>query len=212
MWTLVKAELDYTKHAWMFCFFLCTAVFGSLAVRNDWPILVYMMNTSAAYVITMGVVGLEADGEKRTRSIALLPLGPRRAALLDFVYVAVFQLAMVPLWLGLLAFRGEPLHASTLWSMVSHSGLTLSLITGFILHGHVTRFGRPAYKRLSYLVLFGMAAGVVALDRFGQLGLLVPWLWKHYPAPSGALASTLLWLALSVLGGMLYVRRRSYLV
>jgi hypothetical protein len=212
MWPLMKAELLYTKQAWIFCYFLCIAVFGSLAVRNDWAPYVYMMNTSFSYMITMGVVGSEADGERRTRAIALLPVGPRQAALMDFLYVGVFQLGMVPLWMGVLALRGEPLRASTLWAMVSHSGLTLGLITCFIIHGHLTRFGRPHLKRLSYLVLFGLAACVVALDRFGQLGLMVRWLGRHYPAPSGALASTLLWLALSGLSAMLYVRRRSYLV
>jgi hypothetical protein len=212
MWALIKAELDYTTPAWILCFVLCIAVFGSLAVRNDWAIYVYMVNTSLAYMVTMGVVGAEADGERRTRSIALLPLSPRQAALFDFLYLGVFQLGMVPLWMGVLALRGEPLRASTLWAMVSHSGLTLSLITCFIIHGHLTRFGRPHLKRLSYLVLFGVAACVVALDRFGQLGLVVRWLGRHYPAPSGALASTILWLALSGLSTMLYVRRRSYLV
>ena len=212
MWALMKAELDYTKPAWIFCFFLCLAVFGSLAVRNDWPLSVYMMNTSVAYMITMGVVGIEADGEKRTRSIALLPLGPRQAALLDFLYVGVFQLALVPLWMGVLALRGEPLRASTLWAMVSHCGLTMSAITCFVIHGHLTRFGRPHLKRLSHLILFGLAASVVALDRFGHLGPASRWLWSHYLAPSGALASTFLWLALSALSTMLYVRRRSYLV
>jgi hypothetical protein len=212
MWSLMKAELDYTAPAWTFCYFLCIVVFGSLAVRNDWAIQVYMMNTTFAYMITMGVVGSEADGEKRTRSIALLPLSPLQAAIVDFLYLAVFQLGMIPLWMGVVALRGQPLDASTLWAMVSHSGLTLSLITGFLIHGHLTRFGRPDFKRLSYLVLFGLAACVVALDRFGQLGPLVRWLGQHYPAPSGALAGTLLWLALSGLSSLLYVRRRSYLV
>jgi hypothetical protein len=212
MWPLMKAELLYTRLAWVFCFFLCIVVFGSLAVRNDWPIYHYMISTSISYMITMGVIGSEADGEKRTRSNTLLPVSPRQAALFDFLYVGVFQLGMVPLWVGVLALRGEPLRASTLWAMVSHSGLVLSLITCFLIHGHLTRFGRPRLKRLSYLILFGLAACVVALDRFGQLGPMVRWLWRHYPAPSGALASTLLWLALSGLSAMLYVRRRSYLV
>jgi hypothetical protein len=212
MWPLLKAELDYTKPAWIFCFFLCIAVFGSLAVRNGWDIFVYMMNTSLSYAITMGVIGSEADGEKRTRSNALLPLRPRQAALLDVFYLALFQLAMVPLWMGVLLLRGEPLDAPILWAMASHCGLTLSFITCFIIFGHVTRFGRPHYKRLAWLVLAGLAACVVALDRTGQLGLMVRWLGRHYPAPSGALASTLLWLALSAVSAGLYVRRRSYLV
>jgi len=211
MWALMKAELDYTKAPWIFSYFLCTVVFGSLAVRNDWSIYVYMMNTSLCYMITMGVVGSQADGEKRTRSIALLPLGPRRAAALDFFYVTLLQLGMVPLWMGVRALGERPSDASTPWAMVSHSSLTLSLITCFIIHGHFTRFGRHDFKRLSYLILFGLAACVVALDRFGQLGVMVRWLGRHYLAPSGALASTLLWLALSGLSTMLYVRRRSYL-
>jgi hypothetical protein len=172
----------------------------------------FMWQTTVAYTIVMGVVGLEADEEKRTRYNALLPVRPRQLALLDLAYVTLPHLGMVALWFALLPFKPRyAAAATTYWAMASHSGLTLGLMALFIIHTHLGFFGDRRYRRIDYALLLTFGAAIASLVYTGWMGAVRRALFRHYASWTGALSATLLWLLLSWLSVVLYERRRSYL-
>jgi hypothetical protein len=131
--------------------------------------------------------------------------------LLDLAYVTLFQLGMVALWLLFLAFKPQFFTARTLWGMVSQNAITLGGILLFIIHTHLGFFGERRYQRITYSlpVVWGLCIGVLVYT--GWIGSVARWAGGHLVSWSGALFTTLVWLALSWLSVVLYERRRSYL-
>ncbi|MGH7454774.1 MAG: hypothetical protein ACRENG_25685, partial [bacterium] len=115
------------------------------------------------------------------------------------------------LWLCMLIFKPESATAGTLWGMLSQNGLLLSVITIFIIHHHLGFFGTKKYTRINYGILLALALPVVGLVYFGHINAVARFLWRHFMSVSGALVSTLLWLGLSYLSVIIFVRRKSYL-
>jgi hypothetical protein len=171
-----------------------------------------MANTTITYFIAMAILGSEADGEKRTRFLAGLSATPRQLAMADLLYVTLFQLGMVILWIGLLLFVSEEAIPRTFWGMLSQNGLVLSVITIFIIHTHLGFYGEKKYPRFTYGILLTLALLVVGLVYFGYINAVTRFLWRHFMSASGALASMLLWLGLSYLSVISFVRRKSFLV
>jgi hypothetical protein len=206
-----QTELDYTKEGLMFAYAISMLFFIVAAYWESWDIFSYTANTTIVYFITLGIVGSEEDKELRTRYYALLPVVPQQLAIMDLLYVTLFQLGMFPLWLGLLIFKPESATAGTLWGMLSQNGLLLSVITIFIIHHHLGFFGAKKYTRLTYGILLALALLVAGLVYFGHINAVAKFLWRHFMSASGALFSTLLWLGLSYLSVSIFVRRKSYL-
>jgi hypothetical protein len=211
MWQILKTELDYTKEGLMFAYAISTIFFIAAVYWKSWDIFSYMTNTTIVYFITLGIVGSEEDKELRTRYYALLPVLPQQLAIMDLLYVTLFQLGMVLLWLCMLLFKPESATIKTLWGMLSQNGLLLSVITIFIMHHHLGFFGERKYKRLNYGILLSLALLVAGLVYFGHINAVAKFLWRHYMSASGALISTLLWLGLAYLSVSIFVRRKSYL-
>jgi hypothetical protein len=211
MWQILKAELDYTKEGLMFAYAITALFFVAAAYWESWNIFGFMANTTITYFIAMGILGSEADAEKRTRFLAGLPMTPHQLAIIDLLYVTLVQLGMVLFWTSLLLFKPEGTTPQTFWGMLSQNGLVLSVITIFIINTHLGFYGAKKYKRLTYGILLALALLVVGLIYFGHINAVTKFLWNHFVSVSGALASTLLWLGLSYLSLMIFVRRKSYL-
>jgi hypothetical protein len=211
MWHILKTELDYTKEGLMFAYAITALFFMAAAYWESWNIFSFMSSTTITYFITMAILGSEADGEKRTRFLAGLPTTPRQLAMVDLVYVTLVQLGMVLFWIGLLLFKSEEAIPRTFWGMLSQNGLVLSVITIFIIHTHLGFYGAKKYTRLNYGILSALALLLVGLVYFGHISAVARFLWRHFMSVSGALASMLLWLGLSYLSVIIFVRRKSYL-
>lgn len=211
MWHILKAELNYTKEGLLFAYAITLLFFMAAAYWESWDIFDFMANTTITYFIAMGILGSEAEGEKRTRLLAGLPTTPRQLAMVDLVYVALFQLGMVIFWIGLLPFKPEEATPQTFWGMFSQNGLLLSGITIFIIHHHFGFFGMKKYTRITYVILLALALVMVGLIYFGYINAVARFLWRHYRSASGALVSTFLWLSLSYFCVIIFVRRKSYL-
>jgi hypothetical protein len=108
-------------------------------------------------------------------------------------------------------FKPEEATPRTFWGMLSLNSLVLSLVNIFILHTHLGFYGAKKYKRITYGILLAFALLVVGLIYFSHINAVVRFLWRHLMSGSGALLSTLLWLGLSYLCVILFVRRKSYL-
>ena len=211
MWQILKAELDYTKESWMFAYVITLLFFIAAVYLESWDIFGYTANTTIVYFITMAIVGSEADKELRTRYYALLPIIPQQLAIMDLLYVTLFQLGMFLLWLCLLIFKTESATAGTLWGMLSQNGFILSIITIFIIHHHLGFYGMKKYKRINYGILLALILAAAGIAYFGHGKAVAQFLWRHYMSASGALVSTLLWLGLSYLSVNIFVRRKSFL-
>ncbi len=211
MWHILKTELDYTKEGLMFAYAITALFFIAAAYWESWDIFGFMANTTITYFIAMAILGSEAGGEKRTRFLAGLPISPLQFAMVDLLYVTLFQLGMVLFWIGLLLFKPEETTPRTFWGMLSQNGLVLSVITIFIIHTHLGFYGEKKYTRINYGILLALALLVVGLVYFGHINAVTRFLWRHFMSASGALASTLLWLGLSYLSVIVFVRRKSYL-
>jgi len=211
MWPLLKTELDYTKEGLVFTYAIAVIFFIVAAALKSWDLFGYVMNTSITYFIAMAIIGSEEDKEGRTRHLAGLPVTPQQLAMLDVLYVALFQLGMVLLWLCLLIFKPEDAKPTTLWGMLSQNGLVLGVITMFMIHHHLSFFGEKKYHLVSYGLLLALALLVAGLILSGHLKAVARFLWNSYFSATGALASTFLWLSLSYLNIMIFVRRKSYL-
>jgi hypothetical protein len=209
MWPLLKSELRYSKHAWMSGYGAC-AIFLAMAVAGRWGLVSFVAYTTIAYVVALARIGIEADTQQRTRANALLPLRPRQLALTELAYVTLFQLGIVLFWITLLAFKAQPLRASTVWGLISHNGFILSVTAVFIIHTHLG-FYRTRYISLKYLLWLAVVGAIALLAYLKQLEAVPGYFLRHGTDWSGALASTLLWLGLSYLSVAVYVRRRSYL-
>ncbi|MGH7598135.1 MAG: hypothetical protein ACREOI_17420 [bacterium] len=211
MWHILKTELDYTKEGLLFAYAITLLFFCAALYWESWNIFSFMANTTITYFIAMAILGSEADGEKRTRLLAGLPITPHQLAMVDLVYVTLFQLGMVVFWIGLLLFKPEEAIPRTFWGMLSQNGLVLSVITIFIIHTHLGFYGAKKYTRLNYGILLALALLVVGLVYFGHINAVARFLWRHFMSVSGALISTFLWLGLSYLSVIIFVRRKSYL-
>jgi hypothetical protein len=211
MWRLLKAELDYTKEGLMFAYAITLLFFIAATYWESWDIFGYLASTTITYFITMGIIGSEADNEKRTRFLASLPTPPPQLAMVDLLYVTLVQLGMALFWIGLLLFKSEEATPRAFWGMLSQNGLVLSIITIFIIHTHLGFYGAKKYKRITYGILLALALLVIGLVYFGHINAVARFLWRHFMSVSGALASTLLWLGLSYLSVIIFVRRKSYL-
>ncbi len=211
MWHILKTELDYTKEGLMFAYAITLLFFIAAVYWESWGLFEYMTNTTITYFIAMAILGSEADGEKRTRFLAGLPTTPRQFAMADLVYVTLVQLGMVLLWIGLLLFKPEEATPRTFWGMLSQNGLVLSVITIFIIQTHLGFYGAKKYKRITYGILLALVLLAVGLVYFGHINAVARFLWRHFMSVSGALVSTLLWLGLSYLSVIIFVRRKSYL-
>jgi hypothetical protein len=211
MWHILKAELDYTKEGLLIMYTIAILFFIAAALWHDWDVFGYMANTAITYFIVMGIIGSESDKEKRIRYYARLPVAPPQLGLVDLIYVTLLQLGMFLLWLGLLLFKPESATARTFWGMLSLNGLLLSLIAVFIIHTHLGFYGAKKYKRITYGILLALALLVVGLIYFGHINAVTRFLRSHFVSVSGALVSTFLWLGLSYLSVIIFVRRKSYL-
>jgi hypothetical protein len=96
--------------------------------------------------------------------------------------------------------------------MLSQNGLVLSVITIFIIHTHLGFYGEKKYTRINYGILLALALLVAGFVYFGHINAVTRFLWRHFMSASGALASMLLWLGLSYLSVISFVRRKSFLV
>jgi hypothetical protein len=211
MWQILKAEFHYTKHGLMIAYTIAIFFFIAAALWRNWGVFGYMANTAIIYFITMGIIGAEGDNEKRVRYLTRLPFTPQQLGLIDLIYVTLFQLGMFLLWAMLLFFKPHRAIAATFWGMFSLNGLLLSLINVFIIHTHLGFYGTKKYKRITYAILFALFLLVIGLVYLGYIKTVAGFLWHHFLSASGALASTLLWLGLSYLSLVIFVRRKSYL-
>lgn len=211
MWKIFNAEIRYHKLVLTIAYTIAMLFFVAAALWRDWDIFGYMANTAITYFIAMGVIGSESDKEKRVRYHAGLPVTPTQLGLVDLIYVTLFQFGMILLWVILLFFKPQSATATTIWGMLSLNGLLLSLVNVLIIHTHLGFYGEKKYKRITYGILLALASLVVGLVYFGHINAVARFLWRHFRSVSGALVSTLLWLGLSYLSVVIFVRRKSYL-
>ncbi|MFQ5627550.1 MAG: hypothetical protein ACE5I1_02220 [bacterium] len=93
MWLILKAELVYTRIGMVIGYAIAFLLFFAAANVRDGAVDVFMVNTAVIYFITIGIIGSEADKEKRTRLQSLLPISPQRLGMVEQFYIAIFLLA-----------------------------------------------------------------------------------------------------------------------
>jgi hypothetical protein len=209
MWKVLKAELQYTRDV-LIVVYTIAVLFWVVAIYADWAIYNYMWNTTITYFILMGILASVTMNEKRYRFHSALPVTPMQLVIADGLYIILAQIPMCILWIALLLYRSDG-TAETLWAMLANNATILSVTTIFGIHYHLGFFGTTRYRRLNWGLLLALILTMAGLGYFGRLDDVARFLWRHYASGPGALITILVWIALSVLSGVVFLRRRSYL-
>jgi hypothetical protein len=210
MWQILKAEFRYTRDAVIFAY--AVAVLFLIAAINidGWGFYNFMWNTTISYFILMGILGFTTINEKRYRLFTMLPLQPRDIALVDGVYILLVQLGMSLLWILYLLFRPDEIQPGTVWLIMANNALILTILTLFGTHYHAGFFETKKYQRLNWLILLLVIIAIVMIYDLTNMNI-IQLVWTYYASAAGAFVLILVWIGVSVVSGLVYVRRKSYL-
>jgi len=213
MWQLMKADFSYYKFALLLGFGVCV-VMAIVSFAWNWGDLdTPIANSAFSYMITIGIIGFDADKEKRDRLYAVLPLSLRDIAHGRMFLAVIFQLSIFLLWLVYLAVTRENVPLPTVCNMLSFSALTLAMIMFFIIH-HDIGFGDN--KKKGYGIYYGFFALVIAIGGFlyyiQKLRAVSSYLFiTLYGLPAGAILFSAFALGMYILSLTVFMRRKSYL-
>jgi len=213
MWRLLKADLSYYKFALLIGFGVCVLVTVASFVWNWGDFNTPIANSAFSYLITIGIIGSDADKDKRDRLFMLQPLSLREIAHGRMLLIVLFQFSILLLWLVFLAITREGATLRTICNMFSFNALTLAMIMFFVIH-HDLGFG--GNKKKYYGIYYGFFALVIALCGFlyyiQKLRTVASYLFiTLYGLPAGAILFSVFGLGMYILSLRIFMRRKSYL-
>ena len=91
-----------------------------------------MGTTTIAFFITMLIMGITEDGEKRERLQKLLPISLKQFGFVRLLFILVFQAGIAFLWIIHMLFRYSDDSGRLLLNIFSNTGYNLSFLSFFI--------------------------------------------------------------------------------
>ena len=211
MWMILKAELAYTRNGLLIGFAIAACFLLGAMLYSAWSGIGLMINTSIVFFISVGVLGSEAEKEKRTRILASLPVRPQEIGFVEQYYILFFYLSMVFLWLVHAVVDTQLLTSETFSAIFSIAGLVLALINAFVIHSHLGYWGGKRYKLLTVGTVFLLLLAVFLLAWQNSFQVV----WRSASAlffsPAGSTICMVLYFLMASLAIAAFVKRKSYL-
>jgi len=209
MWHTLKADLDYYKFSLLIGMSIGVLIAIVLLALGFADLNILMTNSFFVYFINIGIIGADADKDKRNRHDTLLPLSIRETAVSRMLFVIFFQLGLLLLWLIFLMFSGEEITTRTICRLFSANAMNLAIVALFVIH-HDLGFLNGKKYLYGFLGLIFIVAGLLAY--FGKMRAVWGFIFDTlYPSPAGALLFSLIAAGLYFLSIHIFVRRKSYL-
>ena len=99
------------------------------AIWNEWDMEQFFSNTAVTFWIATGIMGSEADKERRDRLYVLMPMSRRRYAIARIADVIVSKSYLLLFWLVFLVARPGTVEMNDVWYTYSFS-LSTTTTTG----------------------------------------------------------------------------------
>ncbi len=167
--------------------------------------------TGTTYFITLAIIGSTHDSEKRARFHAALPIRPAALAIVDVLFVALFQLGIILFWATHMLLQPGPVDSAILAGIFSGVAIAQSAIALMMINSHLRFLGEKMYRWLVYEFLLFAVLALAALQYAGVFMPVMRALLSQLKTFSGAVVMNLIWLGLSTLSVILFMRRKSYL-
>ena len=204
------AEWEDRKFAVAFVTSLYMIFFAIAAIWDNWNLEQFFTNTAITFWISTGIMGHEADKERRDRQYSLLPISLSTYSVARIVDLVIMKAYLLLFWFVFLVVRPEGFATDKFWYMLSFSTNAMTIILVFVLYHDFSFFHTRKYR------LGMIAITVVALASliFGGLSGQFAGLNIGHDAmtnnPIAYLVYAALFVALALLAVRVFNRRRSY--
>ena len=206
----ILAEWEDRKIGMAIVTTLYLVLFALAAIWDNWNIDQFYTNSAVTFWISTGIMGSEADKERRDRLFALMPISLRSYSVARIADLIVTKLWLLVFWFVFLLVRPEGFTADKFWYMLSYSLIAMTIILVFVLYHDLGYFQTWKYR-------IGMlATGLVFVGFliFGGLsGRIAHWDIGHDTLTNNPIAFLVyagLFLSLAAASVRVFIRRRSY--
>jgi len=206
----ILAEWEDRKLGMAVVTVLYLSFFALFAIWRDWDIELFYSNTAVTFWISTGIMGSEADKERRDRLFALMPISLRSYSVARVVDLVVTKLWLLLFWFVFLLVRPEGFAIDKFWYMLSYSLIAMIIILVFVLYHDLGYFQTWKYR----IGILATGVLVVALLIFGGLsGRFGRWDIGHDALTNNPIAFLVyagLFLVMASACVQVFMRRRSY--
>jgi hypothetical protein len=206
----ILAEWDDRKYGIAFVTTLYAIFFAAAAIWGNWNIDQFFTNTAVTFWISTGIMGHEADKEKRDRHYVLLPISLRSYSLVRIADLMITKFWLLLFWFVFLLVHPEGFTSDKFWYMLSFSTIAISIILVFVLYHDFGFFHTWKYRISLYviglLVVVGLITGGLS-GRFAGLNI------GHDAMTNNPIAFSIyagLFLTMATVSVGVFMRRRSY--
>ncbi|MDH3216356.1 MAG: ABC-2 transporter permease [Candidatus Krumholzibacteria bacterium] len=206
----IVAEWQDRKIAMAIATTLYIGFFALAAIFDSWDVEQFFTNTAITFWITTGIMGSEADKERRDRLYSLMPIPRRHYSIARIVDLVITKLWLLLFWFVFLLVRPEGFTADKFWYMLSFSVIAMTIILVFVLYHDLGYFQTWRYR----IGLLATGVLVIAVLIFGGLSGRFAGLNIGHDAltnnPTAFLVYAVLFLTMASACVGVFMRRRSY--
>ena len=210
MWSLVKADLIYTRIG-LFVISLFVAFFFVLSVRSDWNFHLFVNNSAVSAMIGMGIMAVSIDKERRDRMMMALPVTVAQVGVARLLYLAVVFAALWVVWGLFLLVRPQGGSLSDLWVIVNASSVSFVLFLLFTIHHDLGFYETRRYRWIMYLAAFVFVGSIAWMNLRGVLNDWGPAYGRFLTTFLGVVVHVTLTALLFIVDLRIFAGRRSYL-
>ena len=211
MWSLVKADLIYTRIGLGVVSLFVALFFVLSAFVGDWNFHLFVNNSAVSAMIGMGIMGASIDKERRDRLMMGLPVTVADVGAARLLYVLVVFAALWVVWAVFLLFRPQGGSLSDLWVMINASSVSFVLFALFMIH-HDLGFYKPRrYRWIVYVAAFVFVGSIAWMNVRGVENDWGPAYGRFFRTFPAVVLHVTLAALLFILDLRVFTRRRSYL-
>jgi hypothetical protein len=211
MWTLLLADLKYTRIGLSIIALLSAYFFFQHAWVSGWHFYAFVHNSCASALITMGIMAASIDKEKRDRTHMVLPVTVRSVGLARLLYVPVVFVGLIVVWTIYLLVRPQAPTISDVWFMLNATAVSFFVFMFFALHHDYSYYGTKRYRLWLYVPLLVLVATVVLVGFTQELDEIIPTYWAFLGSFAAVAVHFPIAGLLLLLGVRAFERRRSFL-
>ena len=211
MWSLVKADLIYTRFGLVVISLFVALFFVLTAVLSDWNFHIFVNNSAVSAMIGMGIMAASIDKERRDRMMMGLPVTVAQVGVARLLYVAVVFAGLWVVWVVFLLGRPQGASLSDLWVMVNASSVSLVLFLLFTIHHDLGFFKTRRYRWIMYVAAFLVVSSIAWMNLRGVLNDWGPAYGRFFTTFPAVVVHVTLAALLFMLDLRIFAGRRSYL-
>ena len=157
MWQILKAEIRYNIAGLIIGYSIISLFFLATLIWESMNLFSFIINSSVACFIMIGIIGSETDKEKRDRLYTLLPNSVRDVGWSRLLFLVFFQVVVLTLWFVIYFIELPEVGSRAIWTLLSANGFLLSFIMLFTIYHELSFFSTSKYKYLFFIcVIFGL--------------------------------------------------------